>query len=71
VNASALTHARDVRGCVAWLRRFTRTTPGVIVLIAVTVAATCHHGGGEGRGQRRVNPAHRYDGTATPRAGAA
>jgi hypothetical protein len=41
VNASALTHARDVRGCVAWLRRFTRTTPGVIVLTAVTVAATC------------------------------
>ena len=41
MNAAALTHARDVRAWVAWLRRFASTTPGVVVLVAVTVAATC------------------------------
>ncbi|HJT90570.1 MAG TPA: hypothetical protein VJ777_01320 [Mycobacterium sp.] len=31
----------DARGSVAWLRRFARTTPGVIGTIAVAVAAFC------------------------------
>ena len=31
----------DARASVAWLRRFARTTPGVVGLIAVVVAAFC------------------------------
>jgi hypothetical protein len=31
----------DARGSLVWLRRFSRTTPGVIVLIALSVAASC------------------------------
>jgi hypothetical protein len=31
----------DARGSLMWLRRFARTTPGVVVLIALSVAASC------------------------------
>ncbi len=31
----------DARGSLAWLRRFARTTPGAVVLIALSVAASC------------------------------
>jgi hypothetical protein len=31
----------DARGTVAWLRRFARTTPGVVGLVATAVAAIC------------------------------
>jgi hypothetical protein len=33
--------ARDTRASVAWLRRFARTTPGVVGMIALTVAGLC------------------------------
>lgn len=32
---------RDTRASVAWLRRFARTTPGIVGLIAFTVAGLC------------------------------
>ena len=31
----------DARASVAWLRRFARTTPGVVAVIAVAVSAGC------------------------------
>lgn len=31
----------DARGSAAWLRRFARTTPGVVSLVAIAVAAIC------------------------------
>lgn len=32
---------RDTRASVAWLRRFARTTPGIVGIIALTVAGLC------------------------------
>jgi hypothetical protein len=34
-------HTTDAQASVAWLRRFARTTPGVVGLIAVAVVASC------------------------------
>ena len=31
----------DARGSAAWLRRFARTTPGVVGLVAIVVSAIC------------------------------
>jgi hypothetical protein len=41
VSVITLPSTLDARASGAWLRRFVRTTPGVVVLIAVVVAATC------------------------------
>jgi hypothetical protein len=39
VNATAVRGALDVRAALPWLRRLSRTTPGVIVALSVTIAA--------------------------------
>ena len=36
-----MAHSVDTRGAVGWLRRFARTTPGVVGLVAITVAVAC------------------------------
>jgi hypothetical protein len=41
VNDMSATPTLDARASVGWLRRFARTTPGVVGLVAVVVAASC------------------------------
>jgi hypothetical protein len=41
VNVMGSPPTPDVRASTAWVRRFARTTPGVIGIIAVAVAASC------------------------------
>lgn len=41
MNAVAPSPARHAQTSTAWLRRFARTTPGVVGIIAIAVAATC------------------------------
>jgi hypothetical protein len=41
VEAEVTDRGPDVAGWVAWLRRFARTTPGIVGMIALTVAGLC------------------------------
>ena len=41
VNEMSATPTLDARASVGWLRRFARTTPGVVGLVAIVVAASC------------------------------
>lgn len=61
VNATAVRGALDVRAALPWFRRLSRTTPGVIVALSVTIAALSAAAGVVGAAQLDGRIAHQQN----------